>query len=658
MRPNDATRARFVRSGVEQASLRIRLAATALATTLLMLVPGVDRVAAGSLLLGYAAALLALWKLGPALRWSGAVGVVVDVLFATGLSLVIPGGEAWVIFLVPIATATLRSGILGLTAAVAGSVVAYDLVLILRGSSALATDLWRIQGLLAFGVLAAELVWVSGRARREQRALRAYSLAQRDVAAAADEAALLDRLVDHAVRGFGARAARIERDRPGIPPGPSRGDVHAADGSHCAIDLSKDTKLHAVFAEEELARGEAALRDLAQDARPSLEAARDRARNEQERAAEAQVLGALSRLGRGTTTAAVIAEGIAAAQAIGGPSAVVRLATGESLAGDLEAETAVAIARDAVAPALLRDLALGSRDASTAVLAPVARGLVLVCLGTRRELTGPDLQLLTRLGQAVGAAMERIEEREALLTSEAELRRASEDLERQLRARDDAVASAVHELRNPLTSVRGYGQLMSRHLATVQQQVSQLDALIGDLLQSAAGSAKRPLILEPTDLGRETAAAVDRLQTAVPGTVVHLAVDEVSDLSTLADTQRFAQVLDNVLRNAAKYSPPKAPIDVAVIGLDGEVRISVHDAGDGIAAADVERIFDRYARGARHAATTPGAGIGLAIAREIVNEHGGRIWAESAGAGHGSTFVIALPAATVTSDRGTADSRS
>jgi signal transduction histidine kinase len=72
--------------------------------------------------------------------------------------------------------------------------------------------------------------------------------------------------------------------------------------------------------------------------------------------------------------------------------------------------------------------------------------------------------------------------------------------------------------------------------------------------------------------------------------------------------------------------------------------IAVSDSGDGIAAEDLERIFDRYARGAQHVGALPGAGIGLAISREIVSAHGGRIWAESAGRGQGSTFTIALPA--------------
>lgn len=195
-----------VRTDLEQATLRIRLAATALGATILVLVPGHDRIAAASLLLGYATVALVVRAWGARIVASGWVGVAMDVLFATGLSILLPLSAAWVLYLFAIGIAALRSGVAGLSIAAAGSVVAYDIVLAVRGSDALATDLWRIQVLLAFAVLAAELVWVAVRTRAEQRDLRAYSLAQRDLAAARDADVLLDRLVDHAVRSFGASA--------------------------------------------------------------------------------------------------------------------------------------------------------------------------------------------------------------------------------------------------------------------------------------------------------------------------------------------------------------------------------------------------------------------------------------------------------------------
>lgn len=94
-----------------------------------------------------------------------------------------------------------------------------------------------------------------------------------------------------------------------------------------------------------------------------------------------------------------------------------------------------------------------------------------------------------------------------------------------------------------------------------------------------------------------------------------------------------------------KFSPSGTPIEVRLEGRSDEVVITVRDRGDGIAAEDLERIFERHARAARHAGRVAGDGLGLAIAREIVLAHGGRMWAESAGPGQGSSFTIALPAA-------------
>lgn len=646
-----------VRTELEQATLRIRLAATALGATILVLVPGHDQVAAASLLLGYATVALVVRAWGARIGASGWIGVATDVLFATGLSILLPLSAAWVLYLFAIGIAALRSGVAGLSIAAAGSVVAYDIVLAVRGSDALATDLWRIQVLLAFAVLAAELVWVAVRTRAEQRDLRAYSLAQRDLAAARDADDLLDRLVDHAVRSFGASAAWIGRagGSGSRSPRHARGPVDraAAAGQARAIPLTQGLALHVSFDEADArGRADATLRDLAADTRPLLEAANDRVRERTERDVECQVLAAVHRLGGEMTRAGVLAQAITCAQEIAGPAAIVRVADGERAVGDLDAEVATAIARDGVPPRLVSGGAY-SGAATDAAAVTVGRGLALVALGIRRSLEESDLTMLTLLGDATAAALERVTERGILVATAAELRQRNEALENGLRQRDDAVASAVHELRNPLTSVQAYGQLMARHLTAVQRQVTQLDSIIDDLLRVPAGSPPRALGTETADVRRETAEAATRLRVSVPDSEVHLAADDgAGPYEVRIDTGRLAQVLDNVLRNAAKYSRPGAPVEVSVSRARDEVLIAISDTGDGIAPEDLERIFERYARGAQHAGSIAGAGIGLAISREIVTAHGGRIWAESAGIGRGSTFTIALPAVTATADAG------
>lgn len=637
---------------LEQATLRVRLVATALGATILMLLPGHDQVAAGSVLLGYAAVAVLLRAWGAGVRAAGPIGIGLDVLFGTALSLLLPFSASWVLYPFAIGIAALRGGVRGLVATTAACIVAYDVVLAVRGSDALAADLWRIQVLLAFAVLAAELVWGAARMAHERRELRTYSLAQRDIAAAAGSEELLERIVDHAVRSFGAAAAWIEpelgsgvaRHARGPAPDPADVPAHAMD-----IELAPDIALHALFdGDGASARGSAALRDLAADARPLLAAARDRARERRERDAEQRVLAAIHRLAREDTAAGALAQVIATAQEIAGVSAIVRAADGVRLVGDLDAEVATTIARDGVPPrlAIPAPTANASGATTSAAAVSVGPGLVLVSLGTRRPLERTDLAVLDHLGDAAASALERVAERDELVASASELRRRAEELERELRERDDAVASAVHELRNPLTSVQAYGQLMSRNLAAVQRQVGQLDALIGDLLRVPGGAPQRPLAFETTDVAREALEATSRLRISVPGTEVSVSADRRGGpCDARIDAVRFAQVLDNVLRNAAKYSPAGSPIDVRVSRREGDVLVTVADRGDGIAPGELERIFERYSRGSQHEGSPAGAGIGLAIARGIVSAHGGRIWAESDGLGKGSTFTIALPAA-------------
>lgn len=234
-----------------------------------------------------------------------------------------------------------------------------------------------------------------------------------------------------------------------------------------------------------------------------------------------------------------------------------------------------------------------------------------------------------------------VEERDELSRIVAGLRALNEHLRDEVRERDDAVASAVHELRTPLTSVQAYGQLMSRNLQAVQRQVEQLDRLIGDLL---ALPGAKPLATDEVDLVRQARDAAHRIRI-VTDAEVHVTVRDDGPHVVRGDAGRLGQVLDNLLRNAAKFSPPGKPIDLDVRREGGEVILAVTDRGSGIPADELPMIFERYYRGSGPRRQVPGEGIGLAVSREIVLAHQGRIWAASAGAGKGSTFLFALPAA-------------
>ena len=191
-----------------------------------------------------------------------------------------------------------------------------------------------------------------------------------------------------------------------------------------------------------------------------------------------------------------------------------------------------------------------------------------------------------------------------------------------------------------LTSA-AYAQLTSRNLQSVQQQVKQLDRIISDLLR-APGPAGLGLQLEEIDLLVE-ARQTGRRVALVSGRTVNVHAIGTGPFTLRADPSRVQQVIQNLLNNAVKFSPAETEVDLEVDRGEHEVILAVTDRGAGIPADELDRIFERYYRGADQRALVPGEGIGLAVAREIVAAHGGRIWAASEGPGQGSTLFVALP---------------
>ncbi|HEU5286894.1 MAG TPA: ATP-binding protein, partial [Candidatus Limnocylindria bacterium] len=339
-----------------------------------------------------------------------------------------------------------------------------------------------------------------------------------------------------------------------------------------------------------------------------------------------------------TEQPAIAAQMVMSANALGGRSTLIRRADGSLVAGDpLPDETALRV-RDLKLPAVLPVADASGRR--VAVL-PAGPGLALIAAFPAGELDDPVLAALGSIGTVGGAALGAATERDRLEEERRELLALADRLRSDLRARDDAVASTVHELRTPLTSVSAYGQLIARQLQSALQQLAQIDRLIGDLRSDATMG----LALTEVNVATEASEAVRR-QRVLNRADVDLRIGAGAPFVVRADAGRLAQVLDNVLGNAVKFSPPDGRIDLSVDRVDGEVVISISDEGPGLATEDLEHIFERYYRARTTSTRVPGLGIGLAVSREIVQAHGGRIWAESPGEGRGSTFKIALPTAT------------
>jgi signal transduction histidine kinase len=629
-----------------RAVLRLRLAGVALGATLLVLNPGADPTAAGAALLGYAAAVLITRFAPRRLSALPVLAVAVDTLFAAALSFLLPlTAGTWALYAFAIGTAAIEFGTMGAALATGASILAYDLVLGLRTAELRPSDLWPVQLLLAIGLLVAELVWAVSRGEATRHRLRTFALAQRDLIASANEDQLLDRLTDHAVRTFGARSAWIEIGTgaalsvrhprgPGLPvEGPPSTTSPA-----WPLDDAMGTRLRCTFADA--ATGDSAgptIRDLATDLAPLLTAMRERSRLLHANGTLDRILGGVRALERDRVATAVLAEVLSVTNAIAGPAALVRPSDGTVVAGDLSAHYALALLRDTTPPALVRDRA----DVPTGAVVSAGSGLALVTIGTRQELTEDDLRALAALGEIAAAASERIAERDGLVEHGAALERQVAELSEQARAREDAVTSAVHELRTPLTSMHAYAQLTSRNLQAVQQQVKQLDRLLADLL-GGPGRSGVALELEDVDVLREAKQAGRRVEL-VSGRRVNVYPVGDGPFFVRADRSRIEQVMENLLSNAVKFSPADQELDVEVDRGEHEVVLAVTDRGSGIPDDELERIFERYYRGVNQRESVGGGGIGLAIAREIVVAHGGRIWATSDGPGKGSTFFVALP---------------
>lgn len=226
-----------------------------------------------------------------------------------------------------------------------------------------------------------------------------------------------------------------------------------------------------------------------------------------------------------------------------------------------------------------------------------------------------------------------------------------------LRAKDELVAIIGHELRNPLTSIHGYSQMMTRQLDTVRQQVDQLNRLIGDFMDAAKlEGGQLPLDRQRIDLARQAAVAAEQFRGSHQGR--RLRLDLVASAPVDADPARLGQVIDNLLNNAAKYSPPESEIDLSVRLEGGRAVLSVRDHGIGIDPEHLPHLFERFYRAPGETRQVKGLGLGLSIVRDLIAAHGGEVWAESAGPGAGSTFSIALPLATSSAPAGEGSERS
>lgn len=237
----------------------------------------------------------------------------------------------------------------------------------------------------------------------------------------------------------------------------------------------------------------------------------------------------------------------------------------------------------------------------------------------------------------------------------------AERLEQTESMRRQLIGDISHELRTPLTAIGGYMEGLTDGVLPaspetfdqVRMEATRLSRLVDDLQElSRVESGSYRLDIHPVRISKLIDTTVNRLSHQFAEKQVRLSAwgaglsSPHSDLpQVLADEDRITQVMTNLLANALIYTQPGGEVTISAAKSGNEMQVSIKDNGIGISPENIAHIFDRFYRvdKSRSRAAGGGSGIGLTIAKAIVDAHGGRIWVESAGEGQGSTFTFTLP---------------
>ncbi len=315
--------------------------------------------------------------------------------------------------------------------------------------------------------------------------------------------------------------------------------------------------------------------------------------------------------------------------------------------------------QDQVEPQLSQLAASFNRSLIWAGLAAAAAGVVIISLTTRRTLA--PVRTLTRAAGVLGRGDFSMRVPVKGRDEVGELGRTFNDMAGQLEdaeaVRQSMTADVAHELRTPLSNLQGYLEAIkdglvepdAETIGSLHSQVLHLSHLVEDLRLIAmmeAGALR--MDMTSGDLGDIADLTVDSFMPRAAERNIDLALSRASDIPEISvDQTRMRQVIANLIENAISYTPEGGRVDVEVTTGPAEVSLSVTDTGPGIPGDELEHVFDRLYRvdPSRNRATG-GAGLGLAIVRQLVEAHGGTISAESPvhPEGNGTRFTVRLPA--------------
>jgi signal transduction histidine kinase len=302
-----------------------------------------------------------------------------------------------------------------------------------------------------------------------------------------------------------------------------------------------------------------------------------------------------------------------------------------------------------VSPSLLGPSSSSPRFGSLrrqAAIAAVVVGVVLIAIfAAARMMYLSERDALFVAVLVLGAGIVTL--RTAALAERERARAAAEDTRRRL------VAAVSHDLRTPVASLRLLaeaidddivdGETRRRYLATMRTHIHSLSAMIDDLFElSRIEAGDIDWSMRQVELALLVDETVDAMRAEADERGIALRTElREEPLAALGDPEKLQRVLFNLIRNAIRHTPADGSVTVRAEAGDAGVEVEVADTGDGIAPEDRERVFDAFYRGAHDAArSADGAGLGLAVARAIVETHGGRIWLASSGGGTRVRFSL------------------
>lgn len=302
------------------------------------------------------------------------------------------------------------------------------------------------------------------------------------------------------------------------------------------------------------------------------------------------------------------------------------------------------------------------RDLATLIIVSIAAGLVVAAVGgwfiagnilgpiDRVTLTAQKITRARDLGRRIEVPATADEVGRLAMTFNEMLAR----IEELFRAQQRFVADVSHELRSPLTAVRGNLDLLKRGAAedaaersqmieAMDSETARMSRLVGDLLLLARQDSGVPIAKQTIELDTMMLEVYRHAQLTAKGVTLALGAEDQAII--VGDRDRLKQVLLNLVDNAIKYTPQGGKVTVSLAKEDAWVKIAVHDTGIGIAAENIPNLFDRFYRVDKpRSRDAGGTGLGLAIAKSVVEAHNGKITVESQ-LGKGSTFTVWLPLA-------------